>query len=757
MSFEAFEGFDEWDEKFLDQAIRLEEEVISTRSANQATESAPPVACQTVDWNFSFSPPRELSQRPNAVSLPESEWEAVKTWDVSLPSVGWSGKDNEIERLKKELNRVSKQLNHLQQECLEIKKDRDKKDEQLKNAFSQIEAKNVEIDCLKIAHTDYEATIQDNACFQNRGKSTVLDHIDTRAKGASSISCDGENNAKKLLGDVNTSKDLQAQEASAVSELRHRVIVDPVAVTSCNGQPNKELISPITTAFPKCTKARGIQTDFLENDSLLSSKDRLSLPDIVSKKLLEIWEASSGNRSRKDLLSKIIVACAPEFYELFRTMNSSSRINIDSQRDQRFNVSLHEEIQSTESAEAAQGTQLFTLLTESDVVQRSLHILHVLLQHTLSFGTRSTKRDTVVVTHPTKPISSEDANNDSLLHNIKQFHDKEKPIAGTQSAVDQGQESSKSLFASRALGMENMVLERTSYEELFSPEYLLSVFEVMHRVTTLNNEVNTRVEAIMIMNLILMRMNPNSERERFGQVPVFESLTSLLRKEVGILVQMQALRLLFLLLNCPRLLIMFCDEHKDVYLVEGSSDGKRNSAVLKGTTDGILEGLTECLACKGNGVQELKLRRHAITVLAFIASSGKCGFEVLLKLSSSKGRMNFLELIVRVLSSEIGAESVEMESQELSRERTLLVRETLILLNRLASNTVYSTSVLGVLTNSRAMSNLTIDVVDRISRKYRVFLKYDGSNKIRTKESELVELANTFRIRVLNFLGDNSP
>ncbi|XP_068634590.1 protein SENSITIVE TO UV 2-like [Aristolochia californica] len=700
-SSDAFEGFDEWDEKFLDQAIRLEEVVIATRNATQALASVPPSTRQTVDWNVSFSPPRELSQRPNSSSLPEREWEAVMTWNASLPLVGWSGKDNEIERLKKKLSRVSKQLNHLQHECLVLKKERDRKDEQLKNAFSQIEAKNVEIDCLRIAHTDYEATIQDHASLQPPGTSTALGRIGT--------------------GDYSS----QVEGASSITSVREGI--------------------------PKYYNAKNL----------------------------------------KYLLSKIFVACASEFYELLRCKSSSSRTNMDSLRDQRFNVTLHEEILSVESAEAAKLTRLFTLLTElsngmtpldnlleallnlcftekllvllkalfvqSDVVQRSLHILHLLLQHTLNIGTQLSKRDNVVITHPYKPISSEDKINNSLLNEIKRFRDIEKVITGVQSVVNQDQELSQNLFSSRAFDMENIVHEGSSCEGLFSPVYLLSVFEMMHRITTRNNEVNIRVEAIIIMNLILMRTNPNSERERFGSVPIFESLTWLLRKEVGFLVQMQALRLLFLLLNCPRLLMMFCDEHKDVHLVEGSVGGK-SSAVLQGTTVRILEGLTECLACKGSGPQEIKLRRHAITVLAFIASSGKCGFEILLNLSSSKGRMNFLELIVRVLTSEIGAQAVEMvETQEASRERFLLVREALILLNRLASNPVYSTSVLGVLTSSRSMANLTIDVVDNISRKNRGFLKYDGSKKMRTKESELVELTNSFRTRILTFLCDNIP
>lgn len=53
--------------------------------------------------------------------------------------------------------------------------------------------------------------------------------------------------------------------------------------------------------------------------------------------------------------------------------------------------------------------------------------------------------------------------------------------------------------------------------------------------------------------------------------------------------------------------------------------------------------------------QELKLQRDVIVMLAFIASSGKSGFDVLLYTAASR-RENFLELIVRVLASQMDEE-----------------------------------------------------------------------------------------------------
>lgn len=68
-------------------------------------------------------------------------------------------------------------------------------------------------------------------------------------------------------------------------------------------------------------------------------------------------------------------------------------------------------------------------------------------------------------------------------------------------------------------------------------------------------------------------------------------------------------------------------------------------------------------------VQELKLQRKAIIVLAFIASSGQSGFEILLKPVTQKG-VNFLELVIQILTLEIGAEGDSItNSQEFMNER----------------------------------------------------------------------------------------
>lgn len=82
--------------------------------------------------------------------------------------------------------------------------------------------------------------------------------------------------------------------------------------------------------------------------------------------------------------------------------------------------------------------------------------------------------------------------------------------------------------------------------------------------------------------------------------------------------------------------------------------------------------------------------------------------------------------------------------------RTLLIREALILLNRLASNPSYSATVLRVLTSSRDMASLAIDVASRLSRKDQIYEKVDSR-----PESDIGDLARVFKKRVFTYLGDN--
>lgn len=86
--------------------------------------------------------------------------------------------------------------------------------------------------------------------------------------------------------------------------------------------------------------------------------------------------------------------------------------------------------------------------------------------------------------------------------------------------------------------------------------------------------------------------------------------------------------------------------------------------------------------------------------------------------------------------------------------RTFLIREILILLNRLVSNPSYSAIVLRGLTSRRDMGGLTIDVASRLSRKGKKNEQQESMVK-HIRETEIVDLARLFKKRIFAYLGDD--
>ncbi|XP_039001387.1 protein SENSITIVE TO UV 2-like [Hibiscus syriacus] len=109
---------------------------------------------------------------------------------------------------------------------------------------------------------------------------------------------------------------------------------------------------------------------------------------------------------------------------------------------------------------------------------------------------------------------------------------------------------------------------------------------------------------------------------------------------------------------------------------------------------------------------------------------------------------------MQLLASELDLEAtVNTDSDETFKARTLLIREVLILLNRLVSNPVQSATVLRLLTNNRDMVSLTIDVENRLSKK-EPKQRLSGSITKQMRESEIVDLGRMFKRRVSTYLGE---
>ncbi|XP_061980626.1 protein SENSITIVE TO UV 2-like isoform X2 [Populus nigra] len=710
---EEEEGFEEWGADFLEQLIQVEEHALSSQLPSSI--SLPPTTTTKLSYlppplqpsqqqqhqdyqnnSISYSPPRELSQRPIEFGI---NYNNSMTFDGfsnefshSAPSTSISNdnaRDLEIDRLKRELGRVSKHLTNLEKECFELKKERRKKDDQIKSAYANIEEKDMDV---------------------HSRKKTNLEH--------------GFH-----------SKDV------------HGISQHPK-----NAKPLEDQIDKASTS-----KAIGVQTERSIDFTKIDLNNDLSSHLELSKTLLGIWGSTSEQQLGRNMISKLFMACLTDFQVLFgcMSMNMSSRVQMDYMPgESSSHAALQYHLRSFPTSEAAKVSHLYSVLTKINngvlqlealfrslldlcdvpnvsILSSSLHILLIFLKYLLSLGTKfggdNIKIEGLcsggslggqdlfgVVSHETSHVGCSS-------HGIRSF-------------------DLKHLCKKRCWNADTSLL--------ITSVNWVSMFELMLRVAVSNTEECVRLEAVSIMNVILMGTNAYTPREKFGQLPIFESIAQLLKREAGSRVQKEALHLLFLLLNCSKLLSIFFSGCKEAEISDSPND-KKITLTPKGFSS-TLEGLAECIACSGYSLQDIELRKRAIIMLAFLASSGKSGFEIMVT-CKLPGETNFLMLILQVLVSEMDVEA-SAEPERSIKARTLLIREALILLNRLVSNPGYSAIALRLLTARRDMAILTIDIANRLSQEDQRHRQSDVKGHV--KESEIVELGQVFKKRVFAYLGD---
>ncbi|KAJ6933235.1 hypothetical protein NC651_008599 [Populus alba x Populus x berolinensis] len=714
---EEEEGFEEWGADFLEQLIQVEEHALSSQLPSSISPPSttttttklsylppplqPPQQQQHQDYqnnSISYSPPRELSQRPIEFGI---NYNNSMTFDGfsndfshSAPSTSVSNhnaRDLEIDRLKRELGRVSKHLTNLEKECFELKKERRKKDDQIKSAYANIEEKDTDAHSRKKTNFGREHGVH--------------------------------------------SKDVHG-----------------ISQHSKNAKPLEDQTDTASTS-----KAIGVQTERSIDFTKIDLNNDLSSHLELSKTLLGIWGSTSEQQLGRNLISKLFMACLTDFQVLFgcMSMNMSSRVQMDYMPgESSSHAALQYHLRSFPTSEAAKVSHLYSVLTKINngvlqlealfrslldlcdvpnvsILSSSLHILLVFLKYLLSLGTKlggdNIKIEGLcsggslggqdlfsVVSHETSHVGCSS-------HGIRSF-------------------DLKHLCKKRCWNADTSLL--------ISSVNWVSLFELMLRVAVSNTEECVRLEAVSIMNVILMSANAYTQREKFGQLPIFESIAQLLKREAGSRVQKEALHLLFLLLNCSKLLSIFCSGCKEAEISDSTND-KKITLTPKGFNS-TLEGLAECIACSGYSLQDIELRKRAIIMLAFLASSGKPGFEIMVT-HKLPGETNFLMLVLQVLVSEMDVE-VSAEPERSIKARTLLIREALILLNRLVSNPGYSAIALRVLTARRDMAILTIDIANRLSQEDQRHRQSDVKGHV--KESEIVELGQVFKKRVFAYLGD---
>ncbi|KAM3295946.1 hypothetical protein ACQJBY_038327 [Aegilops geniculata] len=84
------------------------------------------------------------------------------------------------------------------------------------------------------------------------------------------------------------------------------------------------------------------------------------------------------------------------------------------------------------------------------------------------------------------------------------------------------------------------------------------------------------------------------------------------------------------------------------------------------------------------------------------------------------------------------------------QRRYLLMREVLILLNRLASHAMFSKPTLEVLMGSKRCAGLTIDIANRLPQRSKYPLRQLNPQMA----NDLADLAQKFRSRVYGFLEE---
>ncbi|XWS38814.1 hypothetical protein CRYUN_Cryun19dG0162700 [Craigia yunnanensis] len=554
------ENLEEWDASFLEELIQVEELALSCSSINQNNPPSssylpplpppppppPPSHHQPLYFpppyrtdSLSYSPPRELSLRTADFGGAFNSNDIVaKCATPSTPVRCIRGSDNAKEL---EIERLKKELGHVSKQLAD-----------LEHECSELKKARNKEDKLTLADSNNEVKVDDF-------------------------------------------------HGSRIANLEHGI---PVAAHHGVIQefPNAFDDQVCLHTVKSSCKTIGVQTDL--NDCL-----------DLSKKLQSIWGLPSDQKFGRNLISKLFAVCSTDIDVLFGFISMSSPcktmepLAVKCSVDMTLQSSMHPFL----SSEAAKVSCFYSALTKISsgmlqlealleslfdlctvenvvVVYRSLHILHVLLKNLLTFERKSEGRENFLVEH---------------LHSGSSIDD----IFGCETRIRVCIGMDETCASCMPIGVRPSEAEslckkghcNTGSPLLFSRINWIHLFELMCLIVMKSSEECARLEAVSIMNMILMRSDPYTEREKFGLIQVFGSISQLLKKEAGLLVQKEAVHTLYLLLNCPKLVVTFCSGCTMAASADAAND-EENTDAFQGFTM-ILEGLADCIACCGNSLQ----------------------------------------------------------------------------------------------------------------------------------------------------------
>ncbi|KAJ8568177.1 hypothetical protein K7X08_020899 [Anisodus acutangulus] len=208
------EGFDEWDDHFIKLLDIAEEKALSiaTQKSIQPPPPLPPQPHPAVSYvGDSYSPPRELSQRVPDSSKGFNQLSDVDNFSVAvglstLPARGsHTTKEHEIDNLKRELERISEQRTRLEQECIELRKGRDKKEKGLKLAapkivnFNTDSGINIQGDQIKSLECQNTHSINDHISSSTKVGTVSSKDVGIQTEHDESISLSAESNLSDIF------------------------------------------------------------------------------------------------------------------------------------------------------------------------------------------------------------------------------------------------------------------------------------------------------------------------------------------------------------------------------------------------------------------------------------------------------------------------------------------------------------------------------------------------------------------------------
>ncbi|XP_078178429.1 protein dimerization isoform X2 [Carex rostrata] len=698
-------GMDEWDESFL----RLVDEALASRNLpTPATcparapqpptlrPSPPPLPhvanplkfdgvsdAASVITEVQFSPPRELSQmhRIERQGIGD-DFEVVDSWGGNFGNTDSVTKNNkEMEKLKRDVSRLSGLLKHRDSECSELKKDNAKKYEQLKHAHQQIEARDTEIRNLKRANVEHTP-------------------VPVRKPPPATVISNGGSKERKLAHLPSNREDPMMAPIPKLLESSHHTMNDIALSTS---------------------KSTGIKTACVQDGNInndCSTTSNSLYGEQICSNLRAIWGIKSSNRiARRELISSIFASCSDDIFAPFddREMSEAGTSDMNCSDIGLTSSNAVSRLQALVPKVRNQTAELHHVVEELlnlcrvknvSLIARSLKILRTILHHLISSGTFLNQRENV-------------------------------SAGASPTDNKQGKRSKNEISHVMDLCLLNEDANCNKMIDLPSI-WWVAIFDAARETIKKNPKESYVHDALFIMILTVMRSDANTDREKFRLAPVLECVHLLLNKDTGPFVKKQAVYLLFLILNCPETLALFCSGGREGVDVISEKAEELSGDVLQRQIGLLLVDLGECLSCPLSGSMDLKLVRQVIILLAYIASYGLSGFKFLLG-PVGPTELNLLELIVQVLSAQMDLEN--------SKERNLVMREALILLNRFASN--YSKTTLEVLTR-KSCASLIIDIANRIPRMGRGSPRTNNTHI----ELEIADLARVFSSRLFSLIGE---